>query len=399
MGTRTLRRCLVGLSALVVLSCGTDQVASYTEADTGAEITVDAGDRFELRLVSNRTTGFSWVTVPGEIDHVVDLVSEAYEEPDRSAVGAAGIQTFEYEATGAGAAILRLEYVRPFDEPAVPERIVEYIVRVDGAPWLPVTTGDPPTTGTATAPDPTTSTTEPPRPVIDVETLFDGEGPRQAAVRGFLVTDETGTRICSTLLESFPPQCGWAWVVVPNPDGLGHVFDEAQGVRWTPSWIVLPGRFDGVRLIADGGAPDVTVTADDSSMVEAFWAFATTGTGFAELPLAEELGLGLGADIDRTVAAGELSRRAAWVIEAEEYQGFAGPFSVLDLPEGDYDVLIGPHPRCAAPAVPAPDGFENHRRVSVQPTGATSCIEWWTIDFFVGDAGRIDAITLDLFGP
>ncbi len=402
MSTRAARRCLVGLVALVVLSCGSDPVASYTDTDTGAEITIDSGERFELRLVANRTTGFTWVTVPGEIDRVVDLVSEAYEEPDGGVVGAAGIQTFEYEATGEGAGILRLEYVRPFDDPVVPERVVEYVVRVDGAPWPPVTTGDPPTTGTATAPDTTTTTTattEPPRPVIDVERLFDGEGPRHAAVRGFLVTDETGTRLCSTLLESFPPQCGWAWVVVPNPDGLDYVFDEARGVRWTPSPIVLPGTFDGVRLLADGGGPDVTVTADDVSMVEAFWRFATTGTGFDELPVAEEVGLGLGAVIDRTVPGGELKRRAAWTIDAEEYQGFAGPFSVLDLPDGAYDILIGPHPLCAAPAVTAPDGLGSHRRVSLQPTDATSCIEWWTIDFFVDDSGRVDAITLDLFGP
>ena len=35
--------------------------------------------------------------------------------------------------------ILRLEYARSFDDPVVPERIVEYIVRVDKAPWPPTT--------------------------------------------------------------------------------------------------------------------------------------------------------------------------------------------------------------------------------------------------------------------
>jgi hypothetical protein len=44
---------------------------------------------------------------------------------------------FTFAAVGEGAGILRLEYVRSFDDPPVPERIVEFIVRVDGAAWPP----------------------------------------------------------------------------------------------------------------------------------------------------------------------------------------------------------------------------------------------------------------------
>jgi hypothetical protein len=36
--------------------------------------------------------------------------------------------------------------------------------------------------------------------------------------------------------------------------------------------------------------------------------------------------------------------------------------------------------------------------VSIQPELATSCLEWWTVDFFVDD-DVVQAVTLDLFGP
>jgi hypothetical protein len=35
----------------------------------------------------------------------------------------------------------------------------------------------------------------------------------------------------------------------------------------------------------------------------------------------------------------------------------------------------------------------------VQPTGIDTCLLWWTVDLFVSPAGRIEAITLDLWDP
>jgi hypothetical protein len=33
------------------------------------------------------------------------------------------------------------------------------------------------------------------------------------------------------------------------------------------------------------------------------------------------------------------------------------------------------------------------------PAGIDSCIQWWTVDLFVTDDGRIGAVTLDRYEP
>ena len=137
---------------LLVGACGGSDPPTYADADSGAEIRVETGDSFQVSLESNRTTGFEWV-LSGfeELDGVLSLESEEFVEPDSDLVGSPGIQIFTFEAAEDGAGVLRFEYVRPFDDPPVPDRIVEFIVRVGDAPWPPP--GGTPATGTATAPD------------------------------------------------------------------------------------------------------------------------------------------------------------------------------------------------------------------------------------------------------
>ncbi len=50
--------------------------------------------------------------------------------------------------------------------------------------------------------------------------------------------------------------------------------------------------------------------------------------------------------------------------------------------------------------MPAPEGFEDHARISVQPDPDTidSCLRWFTVDFFVA-GGEVEAITMDLWEP
>ena len=79
-------------------------------------------------------------------------------------------------------------------------------------------------------------------------------------------------------------------------------------------------------------------------------------------------------------------------------------FSALDLARTDanYVVLAGPHPQCpgTTPA-PVPAGAADMRRVAVQPRpqDVTSCIDWWTVDLFVGRDGRVRFVTIDVGSP
>ena len=150
-----------------------------------------------------------------------------------------------------------------------------------------------------------------------------------------------------------------------------------------------------------------TLVASDAdlSMVEAFVDFAkhVDDETFSRLPLADSVMLGLGSEIMNSFASNDLRNSEAWVLELEAFRAYVGPFSALELLNGldEYEVKIGLHVHCAAPPKPAPTGLKDHRRVSVQPADESidSCLQWFTVDLFVGTTELVEAITLDLWEP
>ncbi len=137
--------------AMVVASCGGTRAVEITEADSGMHVDVRTGDMIELSLASNPSTGYSWVLADAPLNCLL-LGSERYIESESGLVGAPGIQEFVFEAVDEGAEILRLEYLRRWEQTPIPERVVEFIVSVDGAVWPPRNPGPPPSTTIVTAP-------------------------------------------------------------------------------------------------------------------------------------------------------------------------------------------------------------------------------------------------------
>ena len=79
---------------------------------------------------------------------------------------------------------------------------------------------------------------------LSVAELVDAS-PGEATVEGPIVWDSDSARLCAVLMESYPAQCGGPSVVITNPDQVVADLDEAQGVRWTPSFATVSGHFDG----------------------------------------------------------------------------------------------------------------------------------------------------------
>lgn len=164
MGVSPLVRCLdlghdlivmrLRLALLVgvvfVASCGSGGTHRLTESDSLSEVEVAVGDVVEIALEENPSTGYSW-----ELDALpnwLELISDEYVASDSDLVGAPGTRELTFEVVSEDAGILRLEYVRAFDDPTVPERIVEFIIVAGDAVWPPVPTGSAPTTSTASSP-------------------------------------------------------------------------------------------------------------------------------------------------------------------------------------------------------------------------------------------------------
>lgn len=149
-----VRWCTAIVVGLGLVACGDGDddgdLAVFTDEQSGAEIELAAGEQFELHLESNPSTGYGWEVSEMTTADLVELDGRSYVEPDSDLVGAPGTEIFAFTAGGRGAGILRLEYIRSFDDPIVPERVVEYILRIDGAEWPPPD-GVSPSTSTAEA--------------------------------------------------------------------------------------------------------------------------------------------------------------------------------------------------------------------------------------------------------
>ena len=255
------------------------------------------------------------------------------------------------------------------------------------------------TVTTTTFPDTPTSTIPGVEPVL-VSGLFDGEGPRNALVAGFVVWDESGALLCDFLNESLPPLCGGAWLVIADPDSLDLQLEQSQGVRWTSGLVEIQAWYDGNRLVI-GGVQAALPTTNDQSLVDAFVAFAEAPDqeSFAGVPFGDPVVLGLASNVVATVAIDGLADPSNWLLDLENFRARTGPFSALALVERPFIVTIGSHPNCASPPVAPPAGFETYRRVSLQPETTTSCLEWWTVDLFVDTDGPVGAVTMDLYEP
>ena len=126
-----MRRWIALVAAAALLAaCGDDggTTVELDATDSLSEVSLDVGDRLDVRLEANPTTGYSWELGPLPVG--LELVSSEFEEPGGSLVGAAGTQVFGFDVVGPGDGILRFEYVRVFDDPVVAEQIVEYVLTI-----------------------------------------------------------------------------------------------------------------------------------------------------------------------------------------------------------------------------------------------------------------------------
>ena len=87
---------------------------------------------------------------------------------------------------------------------------------------------------------------------LSVKEALRAKGGGPVRVRGILIADGNEVRLCSAILESYPPQCGRPWLVVRGLDVVGDSnMEQAKGVAWTSREATLVGRVDeGILTVA-----------------------------------------------------------------------------------------------------------------------------------------------------
>ncbi|MDO9439914.1 MAG: hypothetical protein Q7T73_03395 [Beijerinckiaceae bacterium] len=201
----------------------------------------------------------------------------------------------------------------------------------------------------------------------------------------------------------------------PRPE-VGGAAAPISKTTAPPSQAATPSPSATTDITRDP-SPAPGTGKNDTALVRNFLEFAAEPSEQTAAPLqfAPDVRLGLGRDLVVTVRGDEVQGAAKWVLDVDYFRAYNGPFSALQTVRtrlgatqpkpGDkaslLQVSVGEHPRCAGPSEAPPDGLRVLRRVSLQPSAATmdSCLSWFSVDFFLNQDRRLEAVTLDIWEP
>lgn len=85
----------------------------YTAADAGRTISVQVGERFDLVLKSNPSTGYHWTLAQTPDGEVVRLYRNEYTAQTPQRIGGGGHDTWTFRAVSPGVTVLKMQYVSP----------------------------------------------------------------------------------------------------------------------------------------------------------------------------------------------------------------------------------------------------------------------------------------------
>ena len=93
-----------------------------------ATLSAKTNEQFHITLSSNPTTGYEWQIASISHPNVVGFVSSEYIPPTSELLGAGGKQVLTFNALQEGNAIVKLQYVRPWETGVPPVSI--YVAEV-----------------------------------------------------------------------------------------------------------------------------------------------------------------------------------------------------------------------------------------------------------------------------
>jgi len=101
--------------ALAVAACSSEAAAvTIGPPDAGTTVSVVVGDRIDVALPGNPTTGYTW-TLAAVDDTVLASRGEPEFRADSTLVGSGGTMTLTFDAIAAGTTTIELAYRRPFE--------------------------------------------------------------------------------------------------------------------------------------------------------------------------------------------------------------------------------------------------------------------------------------------
>ena len=108
-----------------------DKTITLTDADLkkdNVKVELAKGDKLELKLAANPTTGFTWVVGSKESTALKSAGKPEYVPDKKGKVGGGGIQVFTFTAEAAGEVDVEMQYKRPFEKDKEPAKVYKFRV-------------------------------------------------------------------------------------------------------------------------------------------------------------------------------------------------------------------------------------------------------------------------------
>jgi hypothetical protein len=161
---------------------------------------------------------------------------------------------------------------------------------------------------------------------------------------------------------------------------------------------------EGSRVTHTVSGPGEPLSGPDAPLARKLHAFAADpgAETLGAIPLSDQVAIGLGGDVVKTPTAEQLEDPSAWVIHRPYFAGQSGPFTALDQLRRNPDLWSITEEKqqgCPWARTAALPGYEQDRRLTIEPSNITSCLEWFAVDVYVDESGRIVAISLNFDEP
>ncbi len=108
---KAIKSIILVASIIFITSC----VGPFTIEDSGTTVNLGIDDPFEIELMGNASTGYSWQVMPYD-STVIRQVGEPEFKSNDDRIGSGGIITFKFKTIAAGQTDLLLVYHRKWEE-------------------------------------------------------------------------------------------------------------------------------------------------------------------------------------------------------------------------------------------------------------------------------------------
>jgi inhibitor of cysteine peptidase len=103
------------VAALAGVAGCSPKLTQFTSADNGGQVSLKAGQQFDVVLEGNASTGFVWQAQDLDTALLQQVGEPKFTSDNPDLVGSSGKQTLTFKALKAGTTTLTLVYLRPWE--------------------------------------------------------------------------------------------------------------------------------------------------------------------------------------------------------------------------------------------------------------------------------------------